>query len=104
MSAPDDGFEFTVRKKREHVPLEPATAPPGSGLDKSLDEIAVDERARRRENPAGRDTPKGGDREKRRIITELRLPRSVIAQIAENQGIDIEGYHVRVEAVLTKRS
>lgn len=101
-----DGFTFTVRKKREHNPVvESMVEEKKSAVDKSLDEIAAEQRSKKlpktnevKWNPKG-DSRSKEKHDKRKVIP-IRLPRHVIVELAEREGLVTEGYSIRLEAVI----
>ena len=102
---PFEGFEFTVRKKREYV-AEGAEGEQTASVDKSLDELVNEKRKPKKEKGKGwshdSSDDDDGDSPRRRIVN-LHLPRELIEQIAERAGVSVKGHYVKVEAVVTRR-
>ena len=103
MSEPFEGFEFTVKRKREYVHEEKEESKK-SGIDKSLEELA-NRKQQKKETKVLRRYSDSSDDEQgpRREVVRLRMPREVVQQIAQRAGIDIKGYYATIEAVVTRR-
>lgn len=98
----NEGFIAVIPAKKSEEEQKRASL-----LDKGLDEIAADAKeARRKERQQKREEERPRRREDsgKQKILQCRLSRADLERIAKDQKININGYNVYVEAILTKKT
>lgn len=112
------GFEFKIRRKygyteapKQQSDEASESVPVKSKLDLSLDEIANTKRKEKQEKAgdkklvwsSGINMSRQNELEKEKIMN-LRLPASLIQELAERVGVDTKQYYVKAQAILKPKS
>jgi hypothetical protein len=93
------GFEFTYTKPQ--VPVQNVSETPTQPkVGISLDDMISAEKTSRtdRHRNSGKNRASKDDYKK---IVNVYLPRDVLVRLCDGLGIDIKGYHVQLQAILT---